>query len=311
MSKVYVLGSMNIDLTYNVDKIPTKGLTVSASETFQLVGGKGFNQSVASCWTGAETSIIGALGSDSNSSVIRKTLEDRGVDCSHLQMPEGYPTGSAVIFVDKHGANLIVVHGGANKAVAKRHIDFAAGDFLAAQLETNIDAVQYYFECAKNAGATTVLNPSPYEQLPAELVQATDIVVANEYEASLLLGCEIAAITELSNEISDGIDMLGIKTLVITLGEDGAAICTKDSVLPITPFKANTVDTQGAGDAFLGVFVASLANGVEIEEAACFANYTASKCVEVKGSTLASLPNSAEQTRADFGKTTKQSGGRS
>jgi ribokinase len=287
MGKVYVLGSLNIDTTYYVECLPEAGMTVIAARSKRALGGKGLNQAVAACWAGAETSLIGAVGDDENGVTLRNALLRYPINLQWLTKAPG-PTGTAVIFVDALARNLIVVDGGANRFVPKDNIGFQAGDWLAAQLETNMDAVLHYFQAARKAGAYTVLNLSPYQEVPAELLRATSLLVVNEQEASLLIKKPVNAPGDIL-VAGAALAGLGISGALITLGRDGVLVIDSEEKTHISGITTNAVDTQGAGDAFLGVAVAALAKGKTLRQAAEYANRIAARCVEIEGSTLLSL----------------------
>lgn len=302
MGRVWVLGSLNIDVTYTVDELPTKGLTISATGCFQLVGGKGTNQAVAACWAGAETSLVGAMGDDSNGELIRRKISEYPIDTSSIKILPHTATGTALILVEKSGANLIVVNGGANRKVPLEQLGIMPGDFAVAQLETNMDAVEYFFKQAKEKKAITVLNPSPYRNLPRELTDFTDIVIANEYEMGMLTGSSIKSAKDISFKVREKLDVMKLSMAITTFGEAGIAIYKNRKLLEIPGHKVNVIDTQGAGDAFLGVLIGCMGQGIDEINAAGFANYVASECVKRQGSTLDSLPGSKVATASEYDK---------
>lgn len=287
MSTVYVLGSLNMDTTYYVSRIPGSGVTLASSHCESAPGGKGLNQAVAVSWTGVKTDLIGSVGDDANGAAMEKVLSGYPIDCSRL-MRVGAPTGSAVILVNDRGENCIVVNGGANRQVPVRDTDFRPGDYLVAQLETNIDAVTAYFSMAKARGAYTVLNLSPSQPVPEELLADTDLLIVNEHEAGAITGRDIRSAEDAFGCASQ-LSTMGISRTLVTLGENGVVVLDGDSRSHIPGEKVTARDTQGAGDAFLGVAVGSLASGMSLCEAARRANHVAALCVQVEGSTLISL----------------------
>lgn len=287
MGKIYVLGSLNMDITYYVKKIPNIGMTVPSRKKVTAIGGKGLNQSFAAKWNGAETLLIGAVGKDANGGCMLRALEKFGIDTTYIAEVEK-DTGGATILVDDNGGNLIVVDGGANQFVVTKAIDFQKGDWLVAQLETNIDAVEGYFRAAKQHGAHTMLNPSPYKALTNEMISLTDLFILNEQEASCLLGCTLDT-AEKVIEMQGIFRNRGIRYAIVTLGEKGAVVVENNQAVHIQGKKVKAMDTQGAGDAFAGILVAELIQGKTLYEAACRANEIAGKCVEIPGSTILSL----------------------
>ena len=287
MGKMYVLGSLNTDLIYYVEQLPGKGMTISARASTRAPGGKGLNQAFSAAWSGVQTALIGAVGSDANGTRMLEVLRESGIETSYVER-SGAPSGTAVILVDGKGDNLIVVDGGANLAVTVRPVVFQAGDLLAAQLETNLDAVLAYFRMAKEAGARVALNPSPYREVPGEIRDLVDLFILNEHEASALIQKPVSNGAQVAAAKEDFV-RAGVETAVITLGSEGAVVLEKGEIFLVPGIPVQTVDTQGAGDAFAGVLFGGLLQGLSLREAAERANRTAARCVEVAGSTLVSL----------------------
>lgn len=287
MAGVFVLGSLNVDTSYYLQRLPEPGMTVLAGSCKKAVGGKGLNQAAAACFTGAGVSIIGAVGADENGRLILDTVREYPINTEYLARTE-MPTGTAVILVDAGGANMIAVHGGANRFVPVQDVPFGKGDWLMAQLETDVCTVQNYFEMAREKGAYTMLNLSPYEAVDRRLLELTDLLVVNEHEASQLLGMQIHCAEQAC--ITGGVmGRMGVGGSVITLGGDGAVILKDGGSRHVRGKNVAAVDTQGAGDAFAGVLAGNLAQGKTLEESVECANNVAAECVGVYGSTLTSL----------------------
>lgn len=292
--KVWVLGSSNVDITYTVDNITGKGYTVYADSCTRATGGKGANQAVAAAHWGADVRFIGAVGDDDNGRVLLEVLKSHNIDYENVAVIGGIPSGNATISVDKSGANCITVYAGANRYVPLDFpIPFAQGDILASQLEINMDAVEFYFEQAKKAGAYTVLNPSPIQPISNKLIEFTDLIVANELEAFEISGITVDGI-ETAKLCAEKIIELGLSSVIITLGKMGVFVVNGKQASYIPEFPVEVVDTQGAGDAFLGTLIAKLSLGVSIEDAAAFANIVASLSVTKRGTTQVSLPSKQE-----------------
>lgn len=287
---VWILGSANIDATYRVKTLPGRGETLTASSCVTATGGKGANQACAAAHCGARVSFIGAVGRDDMGETLLEALRCRNIGTDCVTRAD-LNSGNAIIFVDDTGANCIVVYPGANRAIpADLPVDFQPGDILAAQLEINLDAVEAYFVHAKACGATTVLNPSPYTELPAALLANTDIVIANEYEAGALGGAEVADAAS-AKACAEKLLALGPKAVVVTLGGHGAVLRTADETVQAEGYRVPVADTQGAGDAFLGAFVAHIAAGRGYADALRFANAVGALAVTVHGSTQVSMPD--------------------
>lgn len=287
MAGVFVLGSLNVDTSYYLQKLPEPGMTVPAGKREKAAGGKGLNQAAAACITGAAVSLIGAVGEDEDGRFILDAVREYPINTDYLTETE-MPTGTAVILVDEDGANMIAVHGGANRHVPVEDVSFREGDWLATQLETDACTVRSYFEMAKEKGAYTMLNLSPYEVLDKRILELTDLLVVNEHEASQFLGVQIRCADQ-ARQAGRAMSLRGIKNAVITLGSDGAVVLEGGESRHIQGRRVKAVDTQGAGDAFAGILAGELALGKTLMESAEYANNAAAECVKVYGSTLVSL----------------------
>lgn len=293
MRKVWVLGSANIDVTLRVPSIARPGETVLARTRAVATGGKGANQAIAIAHWGVPVSFIGAVGTDMEGTVLRDALLARDVDTAHLAHVAGVPSGSASVTVSDTGENAITVYPGANQCVspaAIESIDFAADDIVVAQLEINTDAIVTAFSLARRAGASTVLNPSPISGFVFDLLPLSSVVIANEHEAGSLAG---RAVTDQASAAAcaERIRRLGPETVVITMGALGATVHRADGSFHCPVPAVSVVDTQGAGDAFLGAYVARLWRDGDhvraLEESTRVSAYSVSRA----GSTQVSLPD--------------------
>lgn len=297
MSRVWVLGSANTDITFRVSTIPQKGETRLARERSVATGGKGANQAIAIARLGGTCTFVGCVGNDERGISLREALRAANVDDSYCRTVDDAPSGEAVVYVDDDGGNSILVFPGANHHVSDEtmsQIDFESGDILVAQLEINVDAVVSAFDHARSIGATTILNPSPVVGEIDRLLSLTDIVIANEYEAEAIGGVSVnspdAAVLCARRIISQGPE-----TVIITMGGDGAIVCTREESFGAKPPSVDVVDTQGAGDAFLGAFVVQLVEHTSLVDALRYAILVSSYCVTRNGSTQVSLPDPGDR----------------
>lgn len=241
--RVFVVGSVNVDTVLRLRRHPSIGETVHALDASTAPGGKGGNQAVAARHAGAPTSIVGRIGSDDAGRQYLAHLRGLGIDCSLLQVSPG-ASGQATVMVNAGGENSIIVLKGANAQVAVADIHalaarVRAGDVVSTQFELPEEVVRAALEVAEEAGAFSILNPSPWLHRP-ELVALADLVVVNALEADQL-------------ERAGG----NLDALCVTLGAGGARWGeVRVSAPRITP-----VDTTGAGDAFTGTLAAAIARG--------------------------------------------------
>jgi ribokinase len=266
---VVVVGSGNLDLVSQVERIPAPGETVLSTGFATHAGGKGNNQATAAARAGAATTFIGAFGDDDHGARLRASLTADGVHLLVRTVTE--PTGTAMITVSAAGENSIVVNPGANATLldlaGPERTAVAGADVVLLQLEIPLDTVA---DAARTARGTVVLNAAPARQLPRALLSDVDLLVVNEHEATLLGGAdELLAI---------------VPAVVVTLGADGALIRTYDAEPVRVPgIPVDVVDTTGAGDTFCGALVARLADGVALEPAVRFATAAAALSVQRAG----------------------------
>lgn len=281
MFDVAVVGSVNLDLVATTARLPGPGETVSGTSYAEHAGGKGLNQAVAAARSGARVALVAAVGDDAAGNTLRSLAADDGVDVAAVAVLAGETTGRALITVDGHAENSIVVVPGANARMRAGTAPTAR--VVIAQLEVPVDEVISAFRHAREAGARTVLNPAPAQPLPDELVRLCDIVVPNEHEADLIGG--VSALLGLG--VSAVVTTLGAAGVVVTESVDGVVDSWSEPAVEVTP-----VDTTGAGDAFCGALVARLAAGDELRDAVRYATAAGALATTVAGA-VPSLPHSA------------------
>jgi ribokinase len=287
MSKVYVVGSVNMDVVALADRHPHKGETVRGNDLRFLPGGKGANQAVAASRAGASTYMVGMLGDDAFARELRAFLEGEHLDLSFLGVARGAPTGTALITVAET-ENTIVVVPGANDALSVEDVEalpFASDAVVVAEFETPQRTVLAAFQRARQVGAKTILNPAPAATLIPGLLEATDVLVVNESELSWLVNGTPAG--EMSTD-----DALAAarqarhspeQIVIVTLGANGAVAIVEDRILRVEGHRVATVDTTGAGDCFVGNLAAEISRGVDLAPALTAANRAASICVQTLG----------------------------
>jgi ribokinase len=257
---VLIVGSGNVDLVSQVERIPSPGETVLSTGFATHAGGKGNNQATASARASAHTTFIGAFGDDDNGRRLLASLTDSGVH--PLVRTSTEPTGTALITVAANGENAIVVNAGANATLTelteRERQAIAEAGVVLLQLEIPLGTVT---GAAKAATGTVVLNAAPAQPLPRDLLEAVDLLVVNEHEAALLGG-------------ADGLLEI-VPQLVVTLGAKGALVRTRDVSAHIPGIPVEAVDTTGAGDTFCGALVARLDEGAALEPAVRFATVAA------------------------------------
>jgi ribokinase len=261
---IAVVGSLNIDLIAYTARVPGAGETV-IGDRFQMgFGGKGANQAVMAARLGARVSMVGALGDDVYAAMTLDNLAAQEVDATHVARVAG-SSGVAPIWVERDGTNRIIVVPGANDAVDPDGAADAVRSLIGVavvlgQLEIPQGVTTAAFEAARDVGAVTILNPAPAAALAADLLEASDWLIPNETEFTILAGLE-------GFDPADDGPILRFAAgigprLLVTLGSSGAALVTAaGSVERIPAVPVTAVDTTGAGDAFVGAFAYGLAAG--------------------------------------------------
>jgi ribokinase len=297
MPSICVVGSTNIDLTFRTARLPKPGETF-AGRGFQLgFGGKGANQAVMAARLDARVSMVTKIGRDVFGEQARRNFEDQGIDTTHVTTDAARPTGVAAILVDDAASNCIVVVAGANEALRAEDVRAAAeairsASILLCQLETPLEATLEAFRIAKEAGVRTLLNPAPAATLPDEVLRLTDLLVPNEPELGMLTGRKLASLDQVKAAAGE-LRGRGPKTVVATLGAQGALIVTEKEATHVPTSAVKAIDTTGAGDAFIGSLAVFLAEGRALAEAVRGANAVAAITVTRPG-TQTSFPRRAE-----------------
>ncbi len=294
VNHVVVLGSINVDTTYHVNRFPQPGETIAAQSKSSAPGGKGANQAVAAARSGAQTAFVGAVGSDNEGQYMLEALKENDIDTSHINIDKYHGTGSAAITLDANGQNDIMVYGGANQAMQPGEFGdlaelLAHTDFLIAQFETPQAVALDLFKQAKEQGVTTVLNPAPAHKIMPELLQYTDVVAPNETECALLTGIELTDEDSMLKS-ADYFRERGVKHLLITLGDRGVFYSTPDDHGLVPAFKVKAVDTTAAGDTFIGALCSQLEkNLANVEDSLRYAQRASSLTVQRMGA-MPSIP---------------------
>lgn len=293
-NKVVVLGSINVDTTYHVERFPQPGETISAKSKSSAPGGKGANQAVAAVRSGAQTSFVGAVGSDNEGSYMLEALKENNIDVHHIMVDKYHGTGTAAITLDANGQNDIMIYGGANQAMTT---DVLAGiedvldgaDFLISQFETPQEVTLAAFKLAKEHGVTTILNPAPAHDIIPELLSYTDVIAPNESECALLTGIEVAD-EESMLKSAEYFQKRGVKHLLITLGSRGVFYATPEGHGLVPAFKVKAVDTTAAGDTFIGALSSQLKDDLSnVADALVYAQRASSLTVQQMGA-MPSIP---------------------
>ncbi|MFE9096237.1 ribokinase [Streptomyces sp. NPDC007264] len=288
-----VVGSANADLVIGVERRPAAGETVLGSDLAVHPGGKGANQAVAAARLGARAALLARIGDDAYGRLLLDAQRDAGVDTAGV-LVGGAPTGVALITVDPSGDNSIVVSPGANGRLAPGDVRAARGllrasRVVSAQLEIPLETVVEVVRSLPS-GTRFVLNASPPRPLPAELLAACDPLIVNEHEARVIAGGKPGGAPE---DRAAGLLALGPRSVVVTLGAEGALVATGDAMSRVPSPTVEAVDTTGAGDAFTAALAWRLGLGSPLPDAAARAARVGAAVVTRPGA-QASFPTAGE-----------------
>lgn len=297
MGRVFVAGSINMDVVATADRHPRVGETVAGRQVLYFPGGKGANQAVAASRLGAKTTLIGRLGTDAFGAELRTFLMAQGIDPGSIKETPDTHTGTAIITVAASD-NTIVVIPGSNALVSADDVadaPLAKGDVAVSQFEIPLPTIAAFFQRACSAGATTLLNPAPAQKMSGELLALVDILVLNETELGFLAGVEMSDSDEAAKIIAVARQLQARKdqTICVTLGKRGVLALAASEEFAVQGRVVKAVDTTGAGDCFVGALASQLADGVPLRAALAFANAAASISVQRMGAGP-SMPTAAE-----------------
>lgn len=259
-NKIYVLGSINIDMSISVDKIPMEGETKSGHDFIKNIGGKGANQAVSAAKLGAKTYLIAAVGNDIFGKEALTSIQNNGVDISHISLSNTH-TGMAFI-TRTNRDNRIILHEGANHKIKQDKVLEAVqgnpGDILVSQYEIPYEIVKNAFKKAKSLNMITILNPAPARYLEEDIYPYVDYIILNQTECEILAGI-YPTHEEHVKKAAAYLFSKGISKIIVTMGSKGSVYVSKDELYESKAYKIKTVDTTGAGDAYTGAFAYGLA----------------------------------------------------
>lgn len=292
---IYVLGSINNDISLELERMPKKGETLIADGCEIGLGGKGANQAVAiarlamrSAEQKKAVKLIGRVGKDAIGSELIEKLGEFNVDTEFVRQVNR-TTGTAVIALTGKD-NRIMVYNGANLGLSKSDVDEAlenatSADTLLCQLEVPLYIVGYALRKARSIGMTTILNPAPAKEMPDDMYYNTDVIIPNEIETKMLTGIDPVDF-DAQKKAMAAFHSRGVRYVVLTLGANGAAISDGGKIISHIPArKVQAVDTTGAGDTFVGALALTYPHvGMySFKEACLFATKASSLTVSRRG----------------------------
>ena len=283
---ILVIGSSNTDMTVKTRVLPRPGETVLGGTFTMGAGGKGANQAVAARRLGGNVQFICKVGRDIFGDNAIAHYQQEGLDTTGILRSEE-PSGVALISVDEHAENCIVVASGANNDLSEADIEASSDaishcDILLLQLEIPVPSVLKAAKLAHEAGAMVVLNPAPACPLPDELFRYIDLFIPNETELSTFSGMSVSD-EKTAAEAAAAMQRKGVGKLIVTMGSKGSLLCEGGAPMFVPARKVQAVDTTAAGDTFCGALCVALSEGKTLPEAAAFATAASALTVQKMG----------------------------
>ncbi len=274
--RIAVIGSANIDLTTFSDRFPRAGETIFGQKFDLGFGGKGANQAVAARLCGAEVFMVARVGSDLFGPATIENFKKLGIDATQVKQIEGVSSGVAPIFVEPSGQNRIFVVKGANDLLRPVDVDAASDllktvDCMVLQFEIPLETVYYSVSFARKNSIRCIVNPAPAQPVNLDALAGLDYFVPNESEAEAIAGVPVRTVDD-AKKCAEKLLVGGVKRVILTLGVNGSLLASREGMEHIPAFSVKSVDSTGAGDAFIGSFAVFLGEGLPEREAVRRAN---------------------------------------
>lgn len=278
--KIIVIGSCNTDMVVKANHLPVPGETVVGGSFLMNPGGKGANQSIAAARLGGDVTFIAKTGEDLFARQSIELYEAEGINTKYIFSDPKHPSGVALISVDSHGENCIVVATGANQFLSPDDINKASkeiisSDMVLMQLEVPIETIEFAAKLAKENNVKVILKPAPASSLNDSIIKNLYVIVPNTVEAEILSGIKVRNM-ETAKKAAKIISQRGVDNVIITLGENGAFLKEGKNYYTLAAPKVEANDTTGAGDTFCGALSVAVSEGKSLFEAVTFANMAAS-----------------------------------
>lgn len=271
--KIVIVGSMNMDITMEVSRIPVNGETQLAEKLLVFPGGKGGNQAVGAGKLGGQVYMIGCLGNDMDGKQLYTSLMENHVHMDGVVFHPAVSSGKAYISVDQDGESTIVVYQGANRNLTISQINgchylFQSAKYCLLSMEIPDEIVEYTIKLCKRTGTEVILKPSATERIKEELLKDITYFVPNEKELNLLIPGAMSI--EEKAEILRG---MGVENVIVTMGANGCLLMNRQYVRYFSGSGFVPVDTTGGADSFISALAVCLSEGKDIMQAIGFAIY--------------------------------------
>ena len=292
---IYVIGSSNTDMVVKTPRLPSTGETILGDNFLMVPGGKGANQAVASSRLGGQVIFVGNVGNDVFGEGAIEGLNREDINCDFIGRDQSLPSGVALIIVDDHGENQIVVASGANNSLSPAQVDEALSNapeeaIILTQLEIPLVTISHIIDIAKEKKFRVILDPAPAppDGLSAEIIEGSYLITPNETEAKLLTGIDVIdenSALKASKILLDA----GAKNIIVTMGANGSLLSNLSGSQFFASSKVKAIDSTAAGDCFNGALATLLSQGHSLADSISFANRAAAVSVTRMGAQT-SLP---------------------
>lgn len=295
--RIAVIGSANTDLTTFTEVFPRPGETLFGRSFEMGFGGKGANQAVAARLCGADVIMVAKVGKDLFGQATIDNFKSFGIDTRHVKIIDDAPTGVAPIFVEPNGQNRIIVVKGANDRLLPADVDAAAAqlsdvDAIILQFEIPLETVYHTIRFAQAHRIRCIVNPAPAAAADLSQLASADLFIPNETEAEQITGLPVHSDAE-AIACASALLAKGFRRVVITLGARGSLLADAKGHERVAPYSVKSVDSSGAGDAFIGSLATFLAEGIPEQQALARANLYAALSTTRVG-TQKSFPRRAD-----------------
>jgi ribokinase len=278
-NNIVVIGSSNVDFIMKMERLPRVGETITDSVFMQVFGGKGANQAVGAARAGGMITFVSCVGDDNNADLMIENFKKDGINVDYVFKEKDVATGAALIMIGSKGKNYISVAPGANYRLSKSHIDLARpvienASIILLQYEIQPETLLYIIDICHELKKKVVLNLAPARPIGYDNLEKISILVVNETEAEFLTGKNVSTAGEIETAATFLLKK-GIETIIITLGEEGSYVATKDCRKKINAFQVTAVDTTAAGDVYCGSLCVALVEEKSLQDAVRFASAAA------------------------------------
>lgn len=287
-----------MDVVVQTDRRPKPGETLIGNDLDFVLGGKGANQAIAASRLGSSVNMVGKVGEDNFGEELLRRLNREDLSLEHVGKTGTSPTGTALITVDENSENSIILIPGCNMEVGLNEVEnvsIAQGDIVLSQFEIPQSTIKMFFENAKENEATTILNPAPAASFEEPILPLVDYLIVNETEA-LFYNDSDRSLPLSEDELIETCKELRVndeQVIIVTVGKKGVLAQTPSGTISLDAFDVDTVDTTGAGDAFVGAFATALMDDEGVGDALEFANAAGATATTSLGAS-SSLPTSEE-----------------